>query len=104
MLCLFIPDKTVDLDIFTGAIYFTGAIVVLTAGLYWKRASAVGARLALLAGLSAVVGLGPVKEWLGIGHVEAPVIGLSTLGLAILAMVAGSLIFPDRAGAAGRAA
>ncbi len=56
----------------TGAVYFTGAIVVLTAGLYWKRASSMGARWALLAGLSAVIGLGPVKTALGLsGRIRA---------------------------------
>ncbi len=86
----------------TGAIYFTGAIVVLTAGLYWRRASRVGARWALFAGISAVIGLGPVKKWVAswIGHWTpewtAPQIGLATLALSILAMVAGSLLFPDR--------
>jgi SSS family solute:Na+ symporter len=80
----------------TGAIYFTGAIVVLTAGLYWKRASRMGARWALFAGLSAVVGLGPVKQALGLEGVGPAEIGLATLGLAVLAMLAGSLLFPDR--------
>ena len=80
----------------TGAVYFTGAIVVLSAGLYWKRASSMGARFALLAGLSAVIGLGPVKKALGLADVSAPVIGLCTLGIAFLAMIVGSLAFPDR--------
>ena len=80
----------------TGAIYFTGAIVVLTAGLYWKRASRMGARWALFAGLSAVVGLGPVKTALGLESVGPAEIGLGTLALAVVAMVVGSLLFPDR--------
>ena len=80
----------------TGAIYFTGAIVVLTAGLYWKRASRMGARWALFAGLSAVVGLGPVKTALHLDAWSSAEIGLATLGIAILAMVVGSLLFPDR--------
>ena len=84
----------------TGAVYFTGAIVVLTAGLYWKKASSVGARWALIAGLSAVIGLGPVKTAIGIESLSAPVIGLATLGIAALAMVVGSFVFPNRPRAA----
>jgi SSS family solute:Na+ symporter len=80
----------------TGAIYFTGAIVVLVAGLYWKRASSVGAALALCSGFAALLGLGAVKKSLGVGHWDAEWIGLATLGLAAIAMIAGSLLFPDR--------
>ena len=93
----------------TGAIYFTGAIVVLGCGLYWKRASRMGARAALWAGLSAIVGLGPVQEALGMtganwgtfldgdgnGNLDAHWIGLGTLAFAIIVMIAGSLLFPD---------
>ena len=96
----------------TGAIYFTGAIVVLTAGLYWRRASRIGARAALWAGLSAVLGLGPVQELLGIkdgewagfldrdlnGSIDAHWIGLATLAFAAVVMVVGSLLFPDGSG------
>jgi len=56
-----------SLDIFdymgvTGAIYFAGAFALLLGGLYWKRASSTGAFLALLAGSSAILGLGPVQN------------------------------------------
>ena len=74
----------------TGAIYFTGAIVVLIAGLYWRRASSMGAILALCAGFTALFGLGVA------GEAKVAWIGLSTLGFAILAMIGGSLLFPDR--------
>ncbi|UCG59575.1 MAG: sodium:solute symporter family protein [Phycisphaerales bacterium] len=49
----------------SGAIYFTGAIALLVCGLYWKRASKVGAYSALVCGFLAVVGLTPVQNWLG---------------------------------------
>ncbi|MHC4495742.1 MAG: hypothetical protein ACYSYM_07955 [Planctomycetota bacterium] len=49
----------------SGAIYFTGAIALLIAGLYWKRASKVGAYSALSCGFLAIVGLTPVQNWLG---------------------------------------
>ncbi len=46
----------------TGAIYFTGAFSLLVGGLYWHRASSTGAVLALMAGITAVIGLGPVQQ------------------------------------------
>ena len=46
----------------TGAIYFTGAFSLLFGGLYWHRASSTGAVLALLFGVTAVFGLGPVQQ------------------------------------------
>ncbi|MFC1633752.1 sodium:solute symporter [Planctomycetota bacterium] len=49
----------------SGAIYFTGAIALLVFGLYWKRASKVGAYGALVCGFLAVIGLTPVQNWLG---------------------------------------
>jgi len=94
----------------TGAIYFTGAFALLVAGLYWKRASRVGAYLALAVGLSAVLGLKPIQgviqkgldllvdrgdqppiEW------DGEIIGISTVAASTLMMIFGSLIFPDPA-------
>ncbi len=49
----------------SGAIYFTGAIALLVFGLYWKRASKVGAYSALICGFLAVIGLAPVQNRLG---------------------------------------
>ncbi|MDP7440547.1 MAG: sodium:solute symporter family protein, partial [Verrucomicrobiota bacterium] len=46
----------------TGAIYFTGAFSLLVGGLYWQRASSTGAVLALVTGITAVFGLGPVQQ------------------------------------------
>jgi len=48
----------------SGAIYFAGAIALLVFGLYWKRASKVGAYGALVCGFLAVVGLTPVQNLL----------------------------------------
>ncbi|MEZ4428831.1 MAG: sodium:solute symporter family protein [Nannocystaceae bacterium] len=78
----------------TGAVYFTGAIAVLGGGLYWRRASATGAVLALVAGLSAVLGLSPLQRALGL-ELPAHGIGLGALGLAFAAMILGSLLRPD---------
>jgi len=49
----------------SGAIYFTGAIALLVFGLYWKRASKVGAYSALVCGFIALIGLTPVQNRLG---------------------------------------
>jgi SSS family solute:Na+ symporter len=49
----------------SGAIYFTGAISLLVFGLYWKRASKVGAYSALVCGFFAIIGLTPVQNKLG---------------------------------------
>ena len=59
-------DDIWDYMAVTGAIYFSGAFAVLLGGLYWKKASSTGALLALMAGLFALAGLGPVQEVLGI--------------------------------------
>ena len=80
----------------TGAIYFTGAISVVVLGLYWSRASSTGAILALLGGLSSIVGLEPVRVALGINIHNPAIIGLLTLLFSIFLMVVGSFIFPDK--------
>ncbi|UCC97515.1 MAG: sodium:solute symporter family protein [Phycisphaerales bacterium] len=79
----------------SGAIYFTGAIALLIFGLYWKRASKVGAYLSLTSGFGAVVGLKPVQTALGI-EVSSAIVGLVVIALAVALMVAGSLLYPDR--------
>lgn len=96
----------------SGAIYFTGAFSVLLCGLYWKRASATGAVLALLCGFSAVLGLEPVRKYVGFqrvlevtakacglelsGERISAWIGLGTIVLSLGAMVVGSLLFPAK--------
>jgi SSS family solute:Na+ symporter len=124
----------------SGAIYFTGAIALLVFGLYWKRASKVGAYSSLACGFIAIVGLTPVQNWLGfllnpiklrlgftkeipieeitektvlvfkdipieeIGEktvlvyetIGSEIVGLTVIVLAIVVMVVGSLLFPDR--------
>ena len=81
----------------TGAIYFTGAISVILFGLYWDKASSYGAIAALLGGLSAIIGLEPIRDSIPIlkGY-EAEHIGLLTLCFSILLMIIFSIIFPDR--------
>jgi len=79
----------------TGAIYFTGAFALLLGGLYWKRASSTGAFLALLVGMTAVLGLSPVQDFFGI-KIASAWVGLISIGATIIAMVFGSVCFPDR--------
>jgi len=81
----------------TGGIYFTGAFSLLTGGLYWKRASRVGAHLAIASGIFAAAGLKPVK--LALGHeLSAETVGLGSVALSVVVFVVGSLLFPDQRG------
>jgi SSS family solute:Na+ symporter len=79
----------------SGAIYFTGAIALLVFGLYWKRASKAGAYLSLICGFGAISGLKPVQALLGI-DLPSAIVGLIAIALAMVLMVVGSLLFPDR--------
>jgi SSS family solute:Na+ symporter len=81
----------------TGAIYFTGACAALVAGLYWKGASRAGACGAFACGFLALAGLSPVQGWLGVKW-RSEYVGLATVALAWLVMVAGSVVFPDGQG------
>jgi len=94
-------DDIWDYMAVTGAIYFSGAFAVLLGGLYWKQASSTGALLALVAGLFALAGLGPVQNAIGI-DVGSERIGLLSIACTVGAMVLGSWIFPDRDRAAVR--
>jgi SSS family solute:Na+ symporter len=102
-------DDIWDYMAVTGAIYFTGAFALLVGGLYWRRASSTGAFLALLAGLTAIVGLSPVQDGLGtlmtkLSSSAEPItvdipsarVGLISIAATVMAMVIGSLLFPDR--------
>ena len=80
----------------TGAIYFTGAISVVVFGLYWSKASSIGAIMALIGGLSSLIGLEPVRTYLGININNPAIIGMCALIFSILLMIIGSLIFPDK--------
>ena len=81
----------------TGAIYFTGAITVLISGLYWKGASQTGAILALTGGLSALIGLEPIRNALSINYMPEQ-IGIVTLCFTFILMFLGSFLFPDKEG------
>jgi len=51
--------------------------------------------LALICGFGAVSGLKPVQALLGM-DVSSAIVGLTVIALAIVLMVVGSLLFPDR--------
>ena len=78
----------------TGAIYFSGAIVVLIAGIYWKKASEIGAIAALFGGLFALIGLEPIRKSFSI-TLAPEQIGLLSLFFTSILMILGSLVFPD---------
>jgi len=80
----------------TGAVYFTGAFAVLVGGIYWKRASRVGAFLAFACGWLNVLSLDPVKQALGHPNWNAALIGLISVCATSAALVLGSMLFPDR--------
>ena len=95
-----------DFMALTGAIYFSGAFALLVAGLYWKRASSTGAVLALCAGCCAMMGVGSIQKGVICGlfgadpetflPIDGTRIGLASVSLAVIAMIVGSLLFPDR--------
>ncbi len=95
----------------TGAIYSIGGFSVLVFGIYWKRASKTGAYLALVMGFAAFLGLTPVQnrfglllvpfeKLYGVEKMDGAMVGLTVLVLSVVAMVGGSLIFPDKKSAA----
>jgi SSS family solute:Na+ symporter len=105
-------DDIWDYMAITGAIYFTGAFALLVGGLYWSRASSTGAFCALLSGLTAILGLQPVRHAVGctilkMGGWPATAeaadaafsgarVGLATVVFTVVVFVVCSLIWPDR--------
>ena len=84
-----------DYMMISGAIYFTGALALLVLGIYWQGASRAGAYLALTAGGLAIFGLAPVQKVVGL-DLPASHIGLFATAAAMVLMVTGSLLFPDK--------
>ena len=100
-------DDIWDYMAVTGAIYFTGAFSLLFGGLYWKGASSTGAFLALLSGMTALLGLDPVQRLVGLKWVDPQTdevvqrltgdeVGLLTVAFTLVVFVLGSLLFPDK--------
>jgi len=83
----------------TGTIYLAGAFTVVTAGLYWKKASRTGAKIALYAGLLAVLGIGPWTRGENVPfYLSDKFFGVMAFVIAFLGMLLGSLLFPDKTG------
>jgi SSS family solute:Na+ symporter len=81
----------------TGTVYLAGAFTVVAAGLYWKKASRTGAKIALYAGLLAILGIGPWTRGTDVPfYLTDRFIGLMTFALAATGMILGSFLFPDR--------
>lgn len=78
----------------TGAVYFTGALSVLIGGLYWPKASRVGAFAAFACGVLSLLGLTPVQVLVGVKW-RSEYVGLATTAIAAVAMIIGSFLFPD---------
>jgi solute:Na+ symporter, SSS family len=95
-----------DFLVVTGAIYYSSAFALLVCGLYWKRASKVGAFGALIAGCFSVLGLGGVRDTVFGGlcglseatlqQITADRVTLAVVSTSMVLMVLGSLIFPDQ--------
>lgn len=83
----------------TGAMYFTGAAVVLGGGLYWRGASSAGAIAGLICGASAVLGVEVIRDKINaiigteFNHAE---FGLCSIGVSICAFIVFSLLIPDK--------
>jgi len=92
-------DRIWDYLAVTGAIYFTGAAVVLAGGLYWKRASSAGAIAGLLCGATAVLGIEAIRDQinqaLGTGF-TGPEFGLFSIAFSLTSFVLFSLLVPDQ--------
>jgi solute:Na+ symporter, SSS family len=95
-----------DFLVVTGAIYYSSAFALLVCGLYWKRASKVGAFGALIAGCFSVLGLGGVRDTVFGGlfkfseatlqQITADRVTIAVVSTSMVLMILGSLIFPDK--------
>jgi len=88
----------------TGTVYLAGVFPVVVGGLYWKRSSTAGAYVALLGGLTGILGmekcLNPLNAFLtesGAGFsFRSDHLMLATFAISLTGFVVVSLLFPDR--------
>lgn len=87
----------------TGTVYLAGVFPVVIGGLYWSRSSSAGAYIALIAGLTGILGLDPCVKFLNsqlvaMGTkiaVDSNILMLMTFAFSLLGFIAGSLLWPD---------
>ena len=103
-----LPESVWNYMAVTGTIYLSGAGVALLGGIYWKRASTVGALAAFTGGLVSIIGLftEQINERLentGSGfEITSPMLGLFNYIFCAVLFIAFSLLFPDRRHASSR--
>jgi len=90
------PESVWDYMAITGTVYVAGAAPALLGGLYWRRASRVGAMAALLCGLVAIVGIYHQPIQAHLPWLTKPLLGLGTYLFCPIVFVVFSLLFPDR--------
>lgn len=87
----------------TGTVYLAGVFPVVIGGLYWSRSSSTGAYVALLGGMTGVLGLDPCVEFLNEGLVtrgfeitiRSEQMMLASFAFSLAGFVIGSLLFPE---------
>jgi len=91
-----IPESVWTYMAVTGAIYLSGAGIVLAGGIYWSKASTAGAMAALLGGLVSVLGLfiNPIQAH--VPWITEAFICLGSYALCVVLFIIFSLAFPDR--------
>jgi SSS family solute:Na+ symporter len=91
-----LPESVWSYMAITGTVYLSGSATILIGGMYWKRASTIGAKIALVCGLFSLSGLfieqlQAVFPWLTMS-----VMGLGNYIFCGAVFIIFSLVFPDR--------
>ncbi len=91
-----LPESVWTYMAVTANVYVSGSTPALIGGIYWRKASSIGAFASILCGLFSLTGLflEPIQQafpWL-----SAAVLGLGNYMVCIVAFVSFSLLFPDK--------
>jgi SSS family solute:Na+ symporter len=93
-----IPDTAYQYLFITGAMYTAGALSVVAAGIYWKKANSTGAHAALILGAIGPAGFlilenfrDSIPDWL-VFLTDVNISGLLSFALAAAGMVGGSML------------